>query len=75
MRPLNVKTFSKQHLLYGGFICTIAAFFYCYEFILRIIPGVLQTELTAVFGHISASAFGQLSALYYFAYSPLLPLV
>ena len=71
MLSQNNKTGSKQYLWYGSFICAIAAFFYCYEFILRIIPGVLQTELTALFGHISASAFGQLSALYYFAYSPM----
>ena len=71
MLSQNNKTGSKHYLWYGSFICAIAAFFYCYEFILRIIPGVLQTELTALFGHISASAFGQLSALYYFAYSPM----
>jgi MFS family permease len=71
MQLLNAKHMPRRQLLYGSFICTIAAFFYCYEFILRIVPGVLQTELTAVFGHISASSFGQLSALYYFAYSPM----
>ncbi len=58
-------------MLLGSVICTIGALFYCYEFILRITPGVLQSELTAAFGHISASTFGQLAALYYFAYSPM----
>lgn len=64
-----VKQNFKAHM--GWVICTIAALFYCYEFILRILPGALQSELTAAFGHISASTFGQLSALYYFAYSPM----
>ncbi|MCW8400050.1 MFS transporter [Legionella sp. PATHC038] len=62
---------SRKQLLYGMFICFVGAVFYCYEFILRIIPGVLQTELSIAFGHISATTFGQISALYYFAYSPM----
>lgn len=61
----------KKFILYGSLICTIGALFYCYEFVLRIIPGALQSELSAAFGHISAAAFGQLSAFYYFAYSPM----
>ena len=62
---------NRKALLYGWMVCTIGAFFYCYEFVLRIVPGVLQSELSAAFGHISASTFGQVSALYYFAYSPM----
>ncbi|WP_133131007.1 MFS transporter [Legionella yabuuchiae] len=58
-------------LSFGYLVCTIGAIFYCYEFLLRIIPGALQSELSAAFGHISASTFGQLSAFYYFAYSPM----
>ncbi|HAF87518.1 MAG TPA: MFS transporter, partial [Legionellales bacterium] len=58
-------------LWFGCLVCAIGAFFYCYEFVLRIIPGALQSELSAAFGHISAYTFGQLSAFYYFAYSPM----
>jgi len=61
----------RKQLYFGSLVCAIGAMFYCYEFILRIIPGALQSELSAAFGHISASAFGQLSAFYYFAYSPM----
>tara|TARA_Y100000588_G_scaffold394188_1_gene513354 strand:+ start:1059 stop:2315 length:1257 start_codon:yes stop_codon:yes gene_type:complete len=61
----------SRSLFFGYFVVAIAALFYCYEFVLRIIPGALQTELSAAFGHISASTFGQLSAFYYFAYSPM----
>jgi MFS family permease len=62
---------SKKQMIYGTIICFVGALFYCYEFVLRIIPGALQTELSAAFGHISATTFGQISALYYFAYSPM----
>lgn len=62
---------SKKQLFLGMFICFIGAVFYCYEFILRILPGILQTELSTALGHISATTFGQISALYYFAYSPM----
>lgn len=62
---------SKNQLLFGSLVCAVGAFFYCYEFVLRIIPGALQSELSAAFGNISATTFGQLSALYYFAYSPM----
>jgi MFS family permease len=62
---------SKRGVVIGSIVCTIGAFFYCYEFILRIIPGALQSELSTAFGHISATAFGQLSAFYYFSYSPM----
>ena len=62
---------SKKQLLFGILVCFVGAVFYCYEFILRIIPGALQTELSTALGHISATTFGQISALYYFAYSPM----
>ncbi|MGC1183046.1 MFS transporter [Legionella sp.] len=61
----------RKQMILGSFICFVGAVFYCYEFILRIIPGVLQSELSIALGHISATTFGQISALYYFAYSPM----
>lgn len=68
---LELSMTNRKQILLGTLVCTIGALFYCYEFVLRIIPGALQSELSAAFGHISASAFGQLSAFYYFAYSPM----
>jgi MFS family permease len=62
---------SKKQLLFGTVVCFVGALFYCYEFILRIIPGALQAELSAALGHITATTFGKISALYYFAYSPM----
>lgn len=65
------KLSNNQRILAGILVCAVGGLFYCYEFVLRIIPGVLQSELSAAFGHISATTFGQLSAFYYFAYSPM----
>lgn len=65
------RSISRRQALFGSLVCAVGAFFYCYEFVLRIIPGALQSELSAAFGHISATTFGQLSAFYYFAYSPM----
>lgn len=70
-RPMSELGAKRSTLYFGSLVCIIGAIFYCYEFILRIIPGVLQSELSAAFGYISASTFGQISALYYFAYSPM----
>jgi len=67
----NVTLKSYKHLFFGIIVCLIAAFFYCYEFLLRILPGTLQGELSEAFGHVSATTFGQLAVLYYFAYSPM----
>jgi MFS family permease len=66
-----LSQYTRNRLLLGSAICIVGALFYCYEFVLRIVPGILQNELTISFGNISASTFGQLSALYYFAYSPM----
>lgn len=68
---LNENVISKKQFYYGILVCVVGTIFYCYEFILRIIPGVLQNELSAAFGNISASVFGQFSAYYYFAYAPM----
>jgi MFS family permease len=68
---IGVNSQSRKGIYFGYLVCTIAAIFYCYEFLLRVIPGALQSELSAAFGYISASTFGQLSAFYYFAYSPM----
>lgn len=66
-----INSISRKQAIFGSIVCAIGAFFYCYEFVLRIIPGALQSELSAAFGHISATTFGKLSAFYYFAYSPM----
>jgi MFS family permease len=71
MLSSRVSSIDRKQLIFGSIVCAIGAIFYCYEFILRIIPGALQSEISHAFGNISASTFGQLSAFYYFAYSPM----
>lgn len=69
LTPLNQSKTSP--MIKGIFICLLGAIFYCYEYLLRIIPGVMHTELRMGFGGISATAFGTLTAYYYFAYTPM----
>lgn len=57
--------------LFSILVIMAGALFYCYEFVLRIIPGALQSELSIAFGNINATIFGQMSAYYYHAYSPM----
>lgn len=66
-----IKPFDRPRAgLYGWLVCTLAALFYCYEFLLRIQPGVMVPELMQNFS-ISAEGLGFLVALYYWAYTPL----
>ncbi len=61
---------SKKSVLLGWVICILGAIFYCYEYILRIEPSVMVPELMRQFS-LSAEHFGALTALYYFAYTPM----
>jgi len=54
----------------GWVICTLAAIFYCYEYLLRIEPGVMVTQLMQQF-QANATQIGMLSAFYYFIYTPM----
>jgi MFS family permease len=56
------------------FIVLLGAFFYCYEYFLRIAPSVMQTQLMEAF-KINATLFGSLSGFYYIAYTPMQLLV
>ena len=71
MLKLNPAYRLKGVHLLSVLVITTGALFYCYEFVLRIIPGALQTELSMAFGNLTATAFGQMSAYYYHAYSPM----
>ncbi|MBS0359194.1 MAG: MFS transporter [Proteobacteria bacterium] len=51
-------------------ICAIGAIFYSYEYLLRISPSVMRADLMSHFG-ITATQFGLLSGLYYWAYVPM----
>ena len=48
----------------------LGAFFYCYEYFLRIAPAVMSASLMRSF-HLDATLFGTLSAFYFYAYTPM----
>ncbi|MBB71231.1 MAG: MFS transporter [Legionellales bacterium] len=60
----------KKMAIFPWIVCGLGALFYTYEYILRISPSVMSTELMQAYG-ISAGAFGNLIAFYYYAYSPM----
>ena len=61
---------SRHSMTLAWFVCGLAALFYCYEYLLRIQQSVMMPQLMAYF-HASAEQIGILSAMYYYAYTPL----
>ncbi len=61
---------SKYYKLLPWLVCGLGAVFYCYEYFLRIAPSVMTAEIRGAF-QIDATAFGYLTALYYWAYTPM----
>ncbi len=61
---------AKRAALIGWIICAIGAVFYSYEYLLRIMPSVMEPALREHFG-LSATGFGIFSAFYYYAYVPM----
>lgn len=61
---------SLSQSIYAWLIVSCGMLFYCYNYFLRVSPGVMQTELTQAF-HITATQFGTLAAFYYYAYTPM----
>ncbi|WP_027186487.1 MFS transporter [Desulfovibrio inopinatus] len=55
---------------FGLFVFGLGAFFYCYEYFLRIGPSVMSEQLMKAFA-IDATSFGGLTAFYLYAYTPL----
>lgn len=66
---------SPQLGILPWFICGLAAAFYCYEYILRITPGLMVPELQQAFSvhgnHLDATHIALLSVFYYYAYDPM----
>lgn len=60
---------TKNSIL-GWIICSLAAIFYCYEYLLRIAPSVMVPELMQAF-RANATELGILSAFFYFVYTPM----
>lgn len=50
------------------FIWMIASVFYAYQYVLRVMPGIMLNDISQQF-HIDATVFGQFSGVYYIGYS------
>ncbi|MBA2654003.1 MAG: MFS transporter [Gammaproteobacteria bacterium] len=62
-------SYSKAGLL-PFLICGVGAFFYVYEFFLRVMPSAMTDELMRSF-QIDAGGLGVLSAFFYYGYTPM----
>ena len=58
----------SQH--FAWFMCLVAAVFYSYEYILRVIPSILVPSLMQTL-QIGPSQIGVIASLYYLTYTPL----
>lgn len=63
-------TAKNKYHFFAWFVCALGAIYYSYEYLLRISPSVMEHQLRAHFG-LTATGFGFLSAVYYYAYVPL----
>lgn len=70
MAQNRAMTFSFFRSAYPWLIVCCGMLFYCYNYFLRVSPSVMQSELTQSF-HITATQFGTLAGLYYWAYTPM----
>lgn len=70
MATTRAITFSFFKSAYPWLIVSCGMLFYCYNYFLRVSPSVMQPELTHAF-HITATQFGTLAGLYYWAYTPM----
>ena len=61
---------STLQVAYPWIIVSCGMLFYCFNYFLRVSPSTMQHELCHAF-HITATQFGTLAALYYFAYTPM----
>lgn len=66
------KSISKNPRLtvYAWVVCSLAAVFYCYEYLLRIEPSVIMPQLMQNFA-VNAAGLSLITAMYYYAYTPL----
>ncbi len=68
---MNLHLENRKDFSYiGWLICGLAAVFYSYEYLLRIAPSVMEHSLREHF-NLSATGFGFLSSIYYWAYVPM----
>lgn len=68
---LNMNTLTRKTSRFLPYvICTLAAMFYLYEFVLQVSPSVMTNQLMHDLG-LNAAGFGAMAAFYYYAYTPM----
>ena len=60
----------NKSILIAWWVCALGAVFYAYEYLLRIAPSAMEFSLRSHF-NLSATGFGLLSSIYYYAYVPM----
>ena len=70
MRPQQSGQKAKLSFSHSWLIWACAALFYCYQFMLRVSPGVMTDDLMASF-HVEGCALGLLVGFYSYTYSAL----
>ncbi len=65
-----VKASFSKASVFAWLICLLGALFYCYEYLLRTMPGLMGPELRQAF-QLDSTAFGNLIGFYYYAYTPM----
>lgn len=60
----------NYRLLLAWLIFSTGILYYCFAYLLRVYPSVMESQLRSYF-HITAGGFGFLTAFYYFAYAPM----
>ena len=61
---------AHKSIFIAWLICSLAALFYTYEYMLRIEPGIMTGDLQSYFS-LTAGGFGLLVSMYYWGYTPL----
>lgn len=67
---LSIKKENGLNTTLGVVIVTLAAIFYCYEYLLRVSPSVMNAELMQHY-RINDFQLGSLTAYYYYIYAPM----
>lgn len=66
----NASNVKVSFTIYSWIVVSCGMLFYCFNYFLRVSPGVMQNELTQGL-HITATQFGTLAGFYYWAYTPM----
>ena len=64
------KKLTRSEMISAWSMVNICSIFYCYEYLLRISPGVMIDQLMSYF-NVNAEQIGYMQQAYFWAYTPL----